>query len=578
MSKPPAARVATDITSCSQQRGRAWIARTAAIAFAGGAPVVFIVLVLALALGAPAVAAEPTPTPPPAASPPATAAPSAAMPAAPSVTPPSPDLTGLEAAVASQLGEARQALVTALADASSQPAARATAWGELGQLYHAYGLLDAAVVCYREAARLAPGELRWPYLLGQAERGRSDLAAARVAFTEALVRGRYPPAEVALAEIALAEGDAAAAEVAARRALQVVPGDAAALAALGQAKLSQRDFGAARDALQAALAAVPGANRLHYPLALAYRGLGDAERANQELALVGKTGVRTADPLLDEIDSARRGELAPLLRGRRAAAAGDWKAAAEDFRRALAANPESVTARVDLSAALGSTGDPAGARRLLEEALVREPSNATAHFNLGVLLLQAGDAAGALPHLEAAAAARPGDAEAVRTLGDVLLALGRPADALPRFRAAIAAAPFDEAARFGEAATLVRSGQLAEARERLEEAQKVMPEQGRLTHLYARLLAVAPDLSLRNGERAVELARKVWDAQPTADHGRTLALALAEAGRCADAAKLARALAEQLQGAERTDLETVAKQWDAGPPCRPVAGGPGGTP
>ncbi len=490
--------------------------------------------------------------------------------------PPSPDLQGLEPAVAEQLAEGRQALLTRQADTTSTPAALAAAWGGLGELYHAYGLFDAAVLCYQEAARLAPHELRWPYLLGQAERGRNDLAAARVALHAALALDAYAPAEVATAEIDLAEGDAAAAAAAATRALAQAPNAAAAFAILGQARLSQRDFAGAAKALERALAALPQADRLHYPLALAYRGLGDDERAREQLALVGRTGARMPDPLLDEIDSARRGGLAPLLRGRRAAAAHDWAGAAAEFRRALAATPDSVPARVDLGTALAMGGDAAGARRELEEALAREPGNVTAHFDLGVLLLGGGgggDAAAALPHLQAAVAARAGDAEAQRSLGEALLALDRPADALAPLRAAVAAAPAEEAPRFDEVVALLRLGQLATARERLEEAQRVMPEQGRLTHALARLLAAAPDLSLRDGPRAVELATRVWSAQPNADHGRTLALALAEAGRCGEAAALVRSLAAQVPPAEAAGLAAAAREWAAGPPCRPRAEG-----
>ncbi|HEV8241318.1 MAG TPA: tetratricopeptide repeat protein [Thermoanaerobaculia bacterium] len=484
---------------------------------------------------------------------------------------PSPDLAGLEPAVAAQLQAGREALVARLADKAAKPDELAEAWGGQGQLYHAYGLFDAAVVCYREAAALQPKELRWPYLLGQAERARSELAAARVALQTALAIAPYPPALVALGEMDLAEGDSTGAAEAAQRALALVPKDAAALAVLGQAKLSQRDFKGAAEALEAALVALPQADRLHYPLALAYRGLGDEERAKQELARVGRTGARTADPLLEELDAARTGELAPLLRARRAAAAGDWKSAAAELRRALAANPKSVRANVDLGAALANLGDASGARAALEAALAGEPSNMTAHFNLGVLLLGAGDAAAALPHLEAVVAAKADDVDAQRSLGDALLALGRPADALPHYRAAIAAADLDEPSRFGEAVALLRMGKLAEARDRLEKAYQVMPEQGRLTHLLARLLAADPDLSRRNGARAVELANAVWQAQPDAAHGRTLALALAEAGRCADAAKLATALADKVAPEERGELEAAAKSWAAGPPCRPAA-------
>ena len=277
------------------------------------------------------------------------------------------------------------------------------------------------------------------------------------------------------------------------------------------------------------------------------------------------------DPLLDELDAARTGELAPLLRARRASAAGDWKSAADELRRALAANPKSVRAHVDLGAALANLGDIAGAGAEFEAALAADPDNETAHFNLGVLALRAGDAAAALPHLEAVVAKKSNDADAQRSLGDALLALGRPADALPHYRAAIAAADLDEAARYGEVVAQLRLGNIAEARDRLEKAYQVMPEQGRLTHLLARLLASDPDLSRRNGARAVELANAVWQAQPDPAHGRTLALALAEAGRCAEAAKLATSLADKVPAEERGELEAAAKAWAAGPPCRPAA-------
>lgn len=166
-------------------------------------------------------------------------------------------------------------------------------------------------------------------------------------------------------------------------------------------------------------------------------------------------------------------------------------------------------------------------------------------------------------------ASRPGDAEAQRSLGEALLGLGRPADALVPLRAALAIAPGDEAARLSEAVALVRIGMVAAALERLEEAQRLMPEQGRLTHMLARLLAAAPDLALRNGARALDLATSVWQAQPSADHSRTLALALAEAGRCTEAAALLRSLAAQGPASEKPALDAMASEWAMGPPCRP---------
>jgi tetratricopeptide (TPR) repeat protein len=297
--------------------------------------------------------------------------------------------------------------------------------------------------------------------------------------------------------------------------------------------------------------------------------MGDEARAREHLARAGRTGVRAADPVLAEVDAARVGEIAAVLRGRRAAMAGDWPAAAGAFREALAANPESTTARVNLAAALASTGDLAGAARELQEVLAREPRNVTAHYNLGSLLLFAGDAAAAEPHLSAVVAAQPGDAAARRGLGEALLALGRPGEALPHLEQAVLLAPADEGARFAEAVALLSAGSLRLARERLEDGLRQLPDAGRLVHLLARLLASAPDLALRDGARAVELAAQVWAVQPSPPHGRTLAFALAEAGRCDEAAALARRLAAEMQGEEAAALAAAAEVYDAGPPCRP---------
>ena len=484
---------------------------------------------------------------------------------------PSPDLAGLEAAVAAQIAEARAAAVELLARPGATPAEQAGAVGDLARVYHAYGLLDAAADGYRRAHALVPGELRWPYLLGHVERARGDLDAARAAFEMALRLAPYPAARVALSEVELTAGRNAEAEVSAREATLLAPGDAGALAALGQALLALGRHAEAAQALEAALAALPAADRLHYPLALAYRALGDEPRARQHLARAGRAGARTADPLLDELETVRTGELVPLLRGRRAAGAGDWAAAEREFRRALAAAPESVPARINLAAALVARGAVEEARAELEAALRAQPGNATAHFNLGVLRVRAGDLAGAVEHLGAAAAAVPGDAETRRTLGEALLGLGRPAEALPHLEAAVVAAPADEPARVAEVTALARLGEERRALERLEAALDVMPGEGRIVHLLARLLAAASDTTLRDGARAVELAAQVWQAHPVSAHGLTLGLALAEAGRCAEAASLVRRLAGDVAPPGDAELLALADRFAAGTPCRPVA-------
>jgi tetratricopeptide (TPR) repeat protein len=466
-----------------------------------------------------------------------------------------PDLSGLEPTVAAQIAEMRTL---------GTP-------GDLGQVYLAYGFNDAAADRFNAAAALEPGDPRWPYLLGAAHQAAGRLDDAAAAFTHALEKAPNAAAGwVHLGEIRLLQGRLDDAEAALRKALAVPATSAAAHSLLGQAALARRDFKAVVEHLEAALAAVPEANRLHYPLALAYRGLNNRARAEEHLARAGQVGLKPPDPLLDGVANLRLGERVALMRGRVAAQAGRYADAAQEFRKALAARPESVEARVNLGSVLASAGDRAGAVEQLLDALRLDPSNVTAHFNLGSLL----PAAEARPHLEAAVAARPEDAEARRLLAQALRDGGHLPEALEQYGEAVTLAPGDEAACLGEAETLVRLGRYAEARKRLEDDLARMPTSGLLSHALARLLAACPERPVRDGARALPLAQAVWQAQPTADHGRTVALALAELGRCREAADWQHAALEQAHrqgetGERLGGLERELAIYERGAPCRP---------
>lgn len=459
----------------------------------------------------------------------------------------SPDLSGLEPVVATQIREMQEI-------AAAQRTAEAQ--GELGRIYLAYSFQAAAAESFSGAARLDPRDFRWPYLLGAAHQAAGRLDEAAEAFGKALELAPETKAGyVHLGEIRLLQGRFDEAEAALRRALPMP----AALSLLGQVALARRDFKAAAGHLEAALAAAPEANRLHHPLALAYRGLGDRTKAEEHLAKAGSVGLRASDPLLDEIGALRIGERVAIMRGRVAAQAGRHADAAAEFRRALEAQPESVEARVNLGAILGLAGDRAGAAEQLREALRLAPGNATAHFNLGSLLLEGGSAGEALPYLEAAVAGRPGDAEARQLLARALRDAGRLEQALAQYAKAVELAPGDETARLGEAETLTRLEWYGEARRKLEEGLKAIPGSGFLSHGLARLLAACPDHSIRDGARALELALAVWQARPAPAYAGTVALAYAELGRCAEAAEWQR----------KAGGGNALPMYEKGPPCRP---------
>jgi tetratricopeptide (TPR) repeat protein len=487
---------------------------------------------------------------------------------------PSPNLSGLEPAVAQQI-QGRQNALKELYGRDPDPRELAGAWADLGMHYQAYKLAGPAEESYRKAMELAPQDPRWPHLLGGLlqEAGRLDDAVK--AYGKALeLAPEDIPALVHLGEIHLLQGRREEGEAALRKALAAAPEEAAANALLGQAALERGDFREAADQLEKALRGAPGANRLHYPLSRAWRGLGDEAKAAEHLGKVGTVGVRPFDPILEEVESLRTGERARLENGKRAYNAGRVAEAAEEFRRALEVRPESVEARINLAAALARQGDRDGAIARLREAVELAPANATARFNLGLLLAAGGSSPEAIDHLAAAVAARPQDAEARRELARLLRDAGRYEEALKEYGQAVEKAPSDEGARLGRAETLVRTGRYREARDLLEEDLRALPQSGLLAHGLARLLAACPDLSLRNGARALELGLALWNAQPAVPHAETVALAWAEIGRCEEAARWEQIAIEAAQKAgfpEQAlgEMKKVAERFGSGGTCRP---------
>jgi tetratricopeptide (TPR) repeat protein len=484
---------------------------------------------------------------------------------------PEPSLDGLEPAVADQLVAQRDLALVGYDPATATPAQKAAAFGELGKIYHAYGFAAAAEAAYSNAALLAPSDPRWPYYLGAlyAQAGRFDEAID--AYRRALQQmPGNATIRIRMAEVERARGRPAAAEVLLEEALLHSPGNPAATAALGEIALARGDYREAVARLEEVMEAVPEANQLHYPLAQAYRGLGDAAAARAHLAKRGQVGIQPDDPMLAALEQLKQGERIHLLRGQTAFRAGRWADAVREFGEAVAAEPESARAQINLATALAAAGDPAAAVDHLRIAVDLAPDNPTARLNLGRLLFAGGDLNGAIVHLSQAVELAEGDAEVQVALADALRAADRSADAIPHYSMAATLEPTHEGAWVGGADALVRLGRYQEARKLLEGALAKQPSSGQLAHALARLLAGCPDPALRDGERALELAAKVWEAQPTPRHGDTLSMALAEVGRCADAAALASQLLAATGAGDpgRAARELALARYSAGPPCR----------
>lgn len=479
-------------------------------------------------------------------------APQAAQVTLPAVTLPE----GAETAVVEQVEALRNLAQAVIEDAQADSGERADAIGELGRHYHAYGMSAAAAECYRLAAGLAPRDFRWPYLLGYLEQAEGRLESA-VNFYEralAIVPG-VPPTLIRMASAYTELGKVGRAEWLYREAIRANPTSAAGHAGLGELLLAQDRPAEAAQSLETALTLTSAANRLYYPLALAYRKLGDEDKARELLAWRGDVGVRPEDPVIDSLEELKTGERVHLLRGQAAFRVRRFAEAAESFKRAVEINPVSIAGWIDLGSALGQAGDVEGAIAAYERAVELGPGSETALFNLGLLHSRLGEYPRAISLLSQAGQVSPEDGMIRFELARALRLAGRFEDSILHYDVAIRALPELENPRLGKAQALTRLDRVAEARQSLEKALEDLPQSAVLALALSRVLASADAPSVRDPERAVQLALNVFGARKKLEDAEWVAETFAKAGRCEEAVSWQRNVVEQ--ATESAQPETV---------------------
>ena len=485
-----------------------------------------------------------------------------------------PDLKTLEPDVREQLLSLQNSLIAVVSDRAVTDQKLGEAYGSLGQAYHAYSLFPQAEECYRNAHLLMPADFRWAYLLASVlhANGRAERAASYYQLARKL-RSDYQPAAVNLGNIYLRQNRLDEARASFTEALKIDANCAACRYGLGQVALSTRDYKQAVEYLEQALKEAPQANRIHYALAMAYRGLGDIEKARTHLEQQGPVGVRVSDPLIDGLRQLIQGDRLHLIQGRKAFDAGRFSEAADEFRKAVAANPNGIPARVNLGAALAQLGDVATAVEQYQQALRIDPRNATAHYNLGFLLAKQNQHEQAIIHFQAVLALNPGDTESRFGLAQELEKSDRVEDALAEFARVVQSDPANENAMLELVKLMLGKKQYKPALETLEKAHTLFPDKGRTAIMLGYLLASSPQYELRDGARALALARLVYQATDLVNHGAIVAMALAELGRCADAAELQRRLIAAAERDRRPDmvakLTADLRRYESANPCRP---------
>jgi tetratricopeptide (TPR) repeat protein len=306
---------------------------------------------------------------------------------------------------------------------------------------------------------------------------------------------------------------------------------------------------------------------------MAYRGLGDMEQMQYHMNLNGPVGVRPVDPVFDSLQSFLVGERVYLLRGRLAFNAGRYQEAIAAFEQAVQANPESVPALVNLGVGLVQIGEIESATEYFQQALTYDPGNITAHFNLGMQWSTEGRHKEAIQAFDSVLEFNPGDVQSLLSKAQSHIYLDQFDEAIATLYRALMPSNGRESIVIDLSELLIGQERYKDAIDLLNEAHRRFPDRGLTAHTLARLLAVSPDLSVRDGERAAELAELVFRASTTADHAETFAAALAEAGRCEEAVVVMTELIQQAeQGSDPDRIAYYSKQMNhyaTQRPCRP---------
>jgi protein O-mannosyl-transferase len=515
----------------------------------------------------------------------------------------------MEPAVREQLEADRKALAEAIARSPAGSEELAQAYGRCGQLHTLYKLNDTARACLENAARLAPGDVRWTYSLGALLQAVGDFEGAAARLGRALeLRPGDPAILIRLGEVRLQLGRPDEARQAFEAALKT-PGTAAAgHFGLGRVALAQGDARTAADHFEAALKSQPGASEIRSPLAIAYRKLGRLDDARAAIAGYGEGRVTFPDPILDEAARLNAGSRQYVLAGTAALRGKRFAEAAAAYRKALETGPGDAAVWADLGVALEGLRDLAGAEQSYRKAVELEPSLARAHYNLGTLLAARGSRPEGIEHLETAIRLDPESRGALFNLGQALgeageparalavwdrllkldprdavarfqraqalSALGRPAEAAAELGEVVAANPGEVVPRLAQANALLAAGRDADARARLEEGLARLPGSEPLAQLLVRVLASSGKPDVRDGRKALEIAQRLLAAGPTPDREEALALALGETGRFPEAADhQRRALSATPVGSpDRTRRERCLALYERSEPCRAPGG------
>jgi protein O-mannosyl-transferase len=235
-----------------------------------------------------------------------------------------------------------------------------------------------------------------------------------------------------------------------------------------------------------------------------------------------------------------------------------WKDSERLWNHTLAVTGDNDVAHNNLGNLCLQRGDLDSALSHFETALSIRARTAAAYYNFGgaliensvaAILAKRGQINEAIPHYDKAINMRPTYGDPYLNFGNVLFQQGQSGDALVQWEKALGTEPHDATfhALLGDA--FLRAGSQTTAIAEYERAIRISEHDVLGRNNLAWLLATSSDASIRDGNRAIELAKQAVRLSHGKDPNylRTLAAAFAESGHFVEAKETAQ---QALQVAE----------------------------
>ena len=327
------------------------------------------------------------------------------------------------------------------------------------------------------------------------------------------------------------------------------PKDAQGFYALGMAYQGLRQPGAAIDAFQRAVALDPKDVAIRFNLGTMLASTGRTDAAIRQLQAAER--IQSSDPVIHRelaslLDKAGNKERARAERTKLAALkstddrenaisrlneeasesllAGNAKAAAESYRKAIELNPHDAKLHYNLSLALDKLGDFASERKELEKTVELGPNVAVAQNQLGLLALHAEQQAEAEKRFKKALESNPTFSEAQSNLGVLYSQQGKNAEAASLFQQAIKSDPKYSKAYVNLGLLLAQQGAYSNAEQQFRMAIQVDPNDADAQAALGMLLAKTG----RGADAVTSFQRAVALAPTSAQAHLNLGIALVD--------------------------------------------------